>query len=177
MRKGERILFNERDALKQAEQSRRMLESDYPDIEDLKKEIQETQDRFAGTTWTFSDEDIIGFDQRLDEVSDQLEEIATQIAVRKKDIEQLLEQRRPDDITGEIQYLEDQRLDILRRHDRLVMLSTLLREADREFRARHQPAVLRLASEYLKEITAGRYVRIVLNEENDGLVCRRRRGW
>ena len=169
MRKGERVLAAQRDALLQAQQSKRLLETDYPDLEELKKEIKETEDRFAATTWSFSDEDIIGFDQRLDELSDQLEEIATRVAERKKDIEQLLEQRRPDDIAGEIQYLENERLNILRRHDRLVMLSTMLHKADKDFRARHQPAVLRLASEYLNEITASRYVRIVLNEESDGL--------
>ena len=169
MRKGERILAAQREALNQAKQNRRLLETDYPDLEELKKEITETEDRFAATTWSLSDEDIIGFDQRLDEVSDQLEEIATLIAERKKDIEQLLEQRRPDDIAGEIQHLENERLNILRQHDRLVMLSTMLQKADKDFRARHQPAVLRLASEYLQEITAGRYVRIVLNEESDGL--------
>ncbi len=49
-----------------------------------------------------------------------------------------------------------------RERDRLALLESILARAEREFRERHQPDVLRRASHYLERITGGRYRRIDL---------------
>ncbi len=55
-----------------------------------------------------------------------------------------------------------QELDALaRERDRLALLENLIARAEREYRERHQPDVLRRASAYLERISGGRYTRLV----------------
>jgi uncharacterized protein YhaN len=51
-----------------------------------------------------------------------------------------------------------------------MLLAGLLKTADAEFRRKHQPDVIRRASDYLQTITHGRYERLALDEQEDRLV-------
>src|SRR5690606_12159437 len=74
-----------------------------------------------------------------------------------------------DQVDGEIAALEEERRRLLRKRDRLALLSRVLQEADRRFRDEHQPDVLRRAGAYLSTITGGRYVRLFLDQKGTGL--------
>ncbi len=58
-----------------------------------------------------------------------------------------------------------------RERDRLALLESILERAEREYRERHQPDVLRRASGYLQRVTNGRYQRVDLVEESDAELC------
>ncbi|HKL77087.1 MAG TPA: hypothetical protein VJ985_01775, partial [Gammaproteobacteria bacterium] len=51
-------------------------------------------------------------------------------------------------------------------HDRLRLLESLVREADRRFRETHQPDVLKRASAYLADVTGSRYTQLLLEEDD-----------
>lgn len=72
-----------------------------------------------------------------------------------------------DDAEGEVQRLVEQRNTLRRQHDRLLVLATLVEEADRAVRDRHQPEVLRLAGEHLATLTAGRYDHVEVSTEGE----------
>lgn len=60
--------------------------------------------------------------------------------------------------------LEEEVAAATRRHDRLRLLGVLLAEADRAWRADHEPDVLKRAGEHLCAFTGGRYVRLGTDE-------------
>jgi len=57
-----------------------------------------------------------------------------------------------------------------RERDRLALLESILGRAEREYREIHQPDVLRRASGYLERITGGRYRRVDMLDEDEGLL-------
>jgi uncharacterized protein YhaN len=57
-----------------------------------------------------------------------------------------------------------------RERDRLALLESILARAEREFREQHQPDVLRRASEYFSRVTDGRYRRIDVLDDDEGLL-------
>jgi uncharacterized protein YhaN len=57
-----------------------------------------------------------------------------------------------------------------RERDRLALLESIVTRAEREFRELHQPDVLRRASAYLDRVTDGRYRRIDLLDDEEGLL-------
>jgi uncharacterized protein YhaN len=57
-----------------------------------------------------------------------------------------------------------------RGRDRLALLESILGRAEREYREIHQPDVLRRASDYLERITNGRYRRIDMLDEDEGVL-------
>lgn len=69
-------------------------------------------------------------------------------------------------IQGHIEELDEQMSAAARAHDRLRLAERLIREADRQFREAHQPDIVRRASNYLAEVTGGRYTQLFLEEAN-----------
>jgi uncharacterized protein YhaN len=57
-----------------------------------------------------------------------------------------------------------------RERDRLALLEAILARAEREFREEHQPDVLRRASDYFSRVTDGRYRRIDVLDDDEGLL-------
>jgi len=81
--------------------------------------------------------------------------------------QQLLEREGADSVDGAIAALDEQREGLRRRRDRLALLASVVREADRRYREEHQPDVVRAASGYVRVITGGRYERVSV-EATDG---------
>ena len=72
--------------------------------------------------------------------------------------------------TDNVREIESSLAAIERRRDRLALLDSILAMAERQFREDHQPDVLRRASLYLERITNGRYCRIDVVDDDQGLL-------
>ena len=157
-----------RTARQRAEASRDRLHREYPDWKERKAEIEEME--ADDGTWTYTDEERARIEQRLDDIEEERRAEETTRAEKKKDVEHLQEKRSVGDIESELIHVE-RRLDEVREaRDRRMLLAGLLRRADAEFRRKHQPDVIRRASDYLSSITEGRYERLVLDEQDNQLV-------
>ncbi len=155
-------LKERRHAARQLAQYRETLEQDHPDWAELKNEIEEIR-RKKGE-WTFTDEDVVRIEARIDQLENALRDMMTERAELKKDIEGArLEQSVPL-IESEIRHIQARHAELRRRRDRLFLLSSLIRQADQQFRMKHQPEVIRLAGAYLSSVTDGRYDRLGMDD-------------
>jgi uncharacterized protein YhaN len=165
---GAEELEERRRAARRAEASRDRLHSEYPDWEDRKAEIEELE--AADGAWTFGDEEQVRIEQRLEEIEEERRDEEKARTAKEKDVEHLLDHRTVGDIDGALAHVERRLDDVKKKRDRRMLLAGLLRRADAEFRRKHQPDVIRRASEYLNAITQGRYERLALDEQEDRLV-------
>ena len=63
----------------------------------------------------------------------------------------------------------DQQSNLTRQRDEEALLFALVKVAEQRFRDQHQPDVVRRACAYLTQITGGRYNRIVMSEDQQGI--------
>jgi uncharacterized protein YhaN len=143
------------------------LEAQQPDLANLVIEIEEIS-ATSEDAWSF---DLVEVEKRRD----RLQEIQRQLADYREDkgrldteIKSAQGQVSVGELDGEIERIDDELNEIARQRDRLMMLASLLREADRRFREEHQPDVLKRASEYLRTITGGRYKTLTTMTDEDG---------
>lgn len=147
------------------------LEADYPDLDDIIEEIRLLKEQ--------NQENSISYDAVRD-AKDELEVLDKEINNINREkgdlgrsIEVLQEKRSMDDIKSEISALEQEKREILRKHDRLILMKNIIYAADRRFRDEHQPDVLKKAGKYLENITEGRYTRLFSQEDGgEGLLVR-----
>jgi uncharacterized protein YhaN len=165
---GIKELKERRQAARRLEASRDRLHSEYPDWEDRKAEIEELEGEDG--SWAFTDEERARIEQRLDEIDDERREEEKARTAKEKDVEHLLDRRTVGDIESELAHVEQRLTEVQEERDRRMLLAGLLQTADAEFRRKHQPDVIRRASEYLAKITQGRYERLALDEQEDRLV-------
>ncbi len=157
-----------RRAARRAEAARDRLHSEYPDWQERKAEIEELE--ADDGSWAFSDEERARIDQRLDDIAEERREEEKARTAKQKDVEHLLDQRTVGEVDSERAHVERRLADVQEERDRRMLLAGLLRKADAEFRRKHQPDVLRRASEYLQSVTHGRYERLAIDEQADRLV-------
>lgn len=157
-----------RKAAQRADASRDRLHREYPDWEERQAEIEELEAEEGD--WTFTDEERARIAQRLEQIEEERREKEKARVSKEKEVEYLLDQRTVGDIDSEIAHVEQQLEEVRTERDRRLLLAGLLREADAEFRRKHQPDVIRRASAYLKSITDGRYERLALDEHERQLV-------
>ncbi len=94
---------------------------------------------------------------RVQELSEEIEDVRSEITALEKDIAHLSAGASVSEIDAEIESLKEQRHQQERERDRKVLLARVLEESDRRFRERHQPDVIRRGAEYIAHITGGRY--------------------
>ena len=168
-------LAERRSAARRADAARDRLHAEYPDWKDRREEIETLQaeepspettdaDDAEGETWVLSDEERARAEQRLDAVADELREAERARTAREKDAEHLQEQPTVGEIESELAYVEQRLDDVAQKRDRRMLLAGIVGRADAEFRRKHQPDVIRRASEYLTTITQGRYERLALED-------------
>ena len=85
----------------------------------------------------------------------------------ERDVVHLETARTAAAIDGEIEALKAERAEVIRRRDQLLLLERVVEEADRRFRDRHQPDVVKRSGRYLARITDGRYRRMLAGEDQD----------
>lgn len=160
-------LDDRRTASRRAETSRDRLHSEYPDWEACRDEIEALEEE---GDWTYTEEEQARVEQRLESIEEELRKAETARAEKEKEVEHFLDQRTVGDVESELAHVE-RRLDEVRaERDRRMLLAGLVRKADADFRRKHQPDVLRRASDYLSSVTEGRYERLSLDEQEDRLV-------
>jgi len=114
-------------------------------------------ERFAAE-FTALDEDTLARSRaELQELSEQIEDVRSETTALEKDIAHLRAGASVSEIDAEIESLKEKRHAQERERDRRVVLARVIEEADRRFRERHQPDVIRRGAEYVAHITSGRY--------------------
>ncbi|MDZ4701998.1 MAG: AAA family ATPase [Rhodothermales bacterium] len=161
-------LKERRQAARQLAQYHETLEQEHPDWVELKAEIEAIKKNDG--SWTFSDEDVVRIDARIEQVENELRERSTERAELKKDIEGARIEQSVPLIESEIRHIQLRHAELRRRRDRLFLLSNLIKQADQQFRLKHQPEVIRLAGDYLARVTDGRYDRLGMDEATGRLV-------
>ncbi len=166
--KGARRLMGRRKSARQAAQYEETLQQDYPDWQEMQGEIESIETPEGERI--FSDEEVIRIETRLEQVDVELKEVVTLRIEKSKDIERLKGERSVDSIESEIALIKDRHQEIKQRRDRLQLLANVLKKAEQQFRMKHQPEVIRLASEYLSHVTNNRYSRLGMDEETGRLI-------
>jgi uncharacterized protein YhaN len=118
----------------------------------------------------FTDEARVERTARLENLAAQIRELSEQIARLEEESRTLQGLRSLDDIESEIAIVDAELEKQRRRRDRLFLLASIVRRADTQFRMKHQPDVVRLAEAHLRDITGGRYERMLVDDETDRLI-------
>ena len=157
-----------RAAAERAREAHERMRRHHPNWKELRDEIRalDTPEAALATT----DEERVARSERLDAVAEAL-----QTARAKKDEHDRTLRERADQptmavIESDIASIDAELERVRTERDRLTLLATLLREADRAVRTRHQPDVMQRASTYVSTLTEERYTRIEWREDDDRLV-------
>ncbi|NIP58127.1 MAG: AAA family ATPase [Gemmatimonadetes bacterium] len=151
------------DARKRARVLREELESGYPELDRLRRRIEEAED--AGEEWTTAEEALVDARARVEELDrEEKELIGETIPNLRRELDRLGEARTLDEVEGQILAVEDQLNELRKRHDRLILMARIVRAADHRFRERNQPDLLKAAGRHLSAITEGRYRRLRMSE-------------
>ena len=145
------------------------LEMDHSDLTELQEEIHRLEENNVDA-WVLDQEEVEKSRIRRDKLQDkdgELQRLREEGTRLQNEIDNARGDVSVGEFDGKIESIEEQIEDVCTRHDRLMLLASLLREADRQFREEHQPDVLKRASEYLNTITSGRYTRIITLEDEE----------
>lgn len=159
-------LLGRRRARQQTETMESELQRQYPDLEQLKAEIQGAE--AAGENWIHSDEAEVRARLELEETDEELNRVSGRTGTAENELSSRQRRERLDDLQGQVCCLQEELAETARERDRLLLLHNLLAAADRKFREEHQPDVLQKAGRRLATITGGRYTRLAV-EEGGGL--------
>lgn len=151
-------LKERRKLLRKAEEYKEELEHEYPDLDRVLEEIKAAEDK--GEKWVFDDHDVALVRVRLEALDRSLNELNERMGFLKKDLEQRATHEKPCDIQSMILDAENEKRLVAAKRDRLMLLGSIITEADRVFREENQPDVLHKAGRYLNIITGGRYDKI-----------------
>lgn len=150
-----------------ARELERQLEDEHPDLQELIREIGRMEsegDDFGG----LDPEEVERCRAGRDEASRELQELKEERAGLQRDIHSERGRVTAGELDGRIESLQERIRQVCARRDRLALAAQILREADRSFREKHQPDVLRRAGGYLKTITGGRYPALVMLQDESG---------
>ncbi|MEZ4415988.1 MAG: AAA family ATPase [Gemmatimonadota bacterium] len=101
---------------------------------------------------------------QVQEFTEQIEDLRGEVAGLEKDLTHLKSGPSVADVDSEIESLKEERARQERERDRKVLLARIIEEADRRFRERHQPDVVRRGADYVARITSGRYRSLTTGE-------------
>jgi uncharacterized protein YhaN len=145
----------------------RQLEQDYPELPELQEEIRRSEST-GEEAWVLDSEEVERHRDEIETIMKQLESLSREEGQLQRDIENARDDVSVGELDGEIARIEEEMLDVQVHRDRLALLSVILREADRIFREKHQPDVLKRASEYLSKITNNRYTMLTRVTDDEG---------
>jgi uncharacterized protein YhaN len=145
----------------------RQLEDEYPNLPELVREMERIE-REGEDFGTLDPEEVERSRSRRDDTSRELQELKEERAGLLRDIDNSRSKVSAGELDGRIESLRERIRDVCARRDRLALAAQVLREADRSFREKHQPDVLRRAGGYLNAITGGRYPALVMLQDEKG---------
>ena len=163
-------LMEARDLAYQARSIMEELKREYPDLEDIKRDLEELSRK---NELNIDDMALAKAKAERDQIEHELNSLNSEIGTLKKAIELGMEGVRLDEVRGEIGAYEDEYSRITRQRDRIMLLKNLILEAERHFREEHQPDILKKAGKYLSIITQGKYTHLFEKEgDQPGLVVK-----
>ena len=165
---GARLLMEKRKAARQADQYEETLNQEYPNWREMLEEIDAI--RAEEGEMVFTDEDVVRIEMRLEVIDSELKGVVSSKIEHSKDIERLQSEPSLVSLKGELALLTKKKNELEKQRDRLLLLANIFKKADEQFRVKHQPEVIRLASEYLSHVTNGRYNRLGIDEETGELL-------
>lgn len=144
-----------------------LLDQDHPTWRDYVSDIDKLSDAELNS---YTEAARMERDAKRDEILKKIDFESIRHARKRAQLQQLQKHRTVADVESEIALIDEKMSDARRRRDELVLLANVIRRADQQFRFRHQPDVIRIASGYLSKITAGRYVRLMLQDDSGDLM-------
>ncbi|UCF37225.1 MAG: AAA family ATPase [Acidobacteriota bacterium] len=159
------VVAKRREAFQEARQLTKTLDQDYPHWKAIEEEIRqlETADQLQDVLPGEREE----LNERLEEISDQMETLSIQQGETQTELKHLQEQPTASDIESEMEALRLEKVDTSRRRDQLALLASVIQYADERFREKHQPDVLKRASHFLSTILENRYTGIGFDDESN----------
>jgi uncharacterized protein YhaN len=142
------------------------LELEHPELPEQRREIERIE-ASAPEAWMFEIEEVERARQSKERLLEELQKLKEERAGLQRDLDQM-----PPvsigEIDGEIRLLQERMREVCTERDRLVLLGNVLRSAERRFRERHEPDVLKRSGEYIRCITEGRYDGLGLFQDASG---------
>jgi len=140
------------------------LRREVPELEAVRRELE----RARGEPWLEDPDAEQGASSRLRELDEEAQALSEELGGARERIASIEKGVTADMIDGRIEAIEVRMHEVARERDRLIALARIVRTAERRFRDEHQPDLVRRAGEYLGEITAGRYTRLLLQDDPGG---------
>lgn len=103
--------------------------------------------------------------QQEEALQDLFRQTISQSASARERMRQYEKLKPMEEYRNQIRTLEDRRRDILYEYNSLILLYNLLNQHYRSFIETHQPELLEIASDYLKDFSSNRYHQILTIEE------------
>ena len=172
LRAGIDNLEERRRADRLAARAEETLQADYPNWEERREELEALED--GEVEWTVSDEERIQLEDRLEQLTDLIQDEENERTTKQTQIEHLQDSQTASEVESEIALIDRQLDRLYYQRDRRMLLSNIIKKADFDFRMKHQPDVIQRASVYLERITAGRYERLMLEEGTQRLLVKRK---
>jgi uncharacterized protein YhaN len=143
------------------------LQKKYVDLENLQEEIRSLGED-EKSAWVLDRTEVELTKNRLEELDEQHRDLVERIAKLDSEVQSQMQGPSPGELDGKLAAMEEDRQAMERERDRLALMRLVLQRAERLFRERHQPDVLRRGGAYLNLITGGRYTRLMMLANEDG---------
>jgi uncharacterized protein YhaN len=155
---GLRILERTRNRRRQADELEQHLHATWPDWSERGDEARKARE--DGHQLDLPTEARVELKQQIASEEEGFEQLKNEGEKLAAEFASLRGERTMSDIDGELAAWGERERRLFRRRDRWSLLTAIVNEAEDRWRERHQPAVLRAASEHLRRTTGGRYRRL-----------------
>ncbi len=154
------------DLLRRITNAERDLQNKHPNLKQLKQEVSKLDQSADG--WSLLDQQMV---EKAKIEANHLQQQLQQLREEKGSLETKIENSKGEtsigEAQGQIEQIEQERTRVQTERDRLALLASLIREADRRFREKHQPDVLKRATRYLGKIVDN-YEALTTITDSDG---------
>ena len=166
-----RYIISKREMVNRLRNLKEQLVKEHDDLDSIMGEISLLKE--MNQEDSISHDAVVGAQIEIEELEKNINHYNEEIGSLCSSMEHLQKERSLDDIKSEILSLQQEKKQVLRKHDRLILMRNIIYAADRRFRDEHQPDVLKKAEKYLSSITEGRYTRLLSSDNGqNGLLVR-----
>lgn len=142
------------------------LRRQYDDLDERIARIRDAE--AADAEWAYRPEEVASLRSRIETLDAEIEELVGRAETLTTEINHLRDRETVDSVDGAIMGLREREAAMSAARDRTWILAQIIREADRSFREKHQPDLVRRASEHLASLTEGRYNGLLIDEAGGG---------
>ena len=152
----QRLLFDVTEAEGRELESRELYEQARRDLHELEDEA------ISALDFTNGDNEAARLGRELAAARRDAEEISGRIALLNGRMSMLGD---PLVLASELRLLQDEYEAVQKEYDALALAVDTLRQADEELQSRFSPALGKLASEYMAQVTGGRYADVLIDRD------------